>query len=347
MRGIIHFGMPKTGTSSIQDTFHKVQVPDFRYFDWSGANHSSLLAGIVGDKNSPFIQRITPERVRNRVADWQRRFEEGIARNPVGNLIFSAERLYRSSLEKKRTFKDFLDQYCDSYLVIGYVRAPGSFLQSGFQQNVKTGLDQFRLKGAWPRYRQHISELDTVFGVENVMVRLFDRAHLHNGDVVQDFARAIGADLDPADIVTTNESLSLESLALLFTERVHGEGVDKMDRVSLASNRRLVARLAAVKGHKFAFDAAMIEALVAENSDDIAWIEDRMGTRFPPTGTTSDNMIGSAKDIFAHARAAQPILNTQIMQAAAEFTAETPKDIVRFLDAFVAGSTHMARPRKR
>jgi hypothetical protein len=345
MRGIIHFGMPKTGSSSIQDTFHKVQIPDFRYFDWTGANHSSLLAGIVEDGNSPFIQKSTPERVRRQVANWQRRFEDGVARNPVGNIIFSAERLYRSSLNKKHALKAFLDRYCDSYLVIGYVRAPGSFLQSGFQQNVKTGLDQFRVKGAWPRYKHHISDLDTVFGAENVMVRLFDRAHLHNGDVVQDFAQAIGADLDPADIVTANESLSLESLALLFTERVHGDGVDKMDRKSLTSNRRLVARLAAVKGRKFAFDTAMIDALIAENSEDIAWIEERVGTRFPATATPAGSMIGSAKDLFAHAREAQPVLDEQITRAAAEYTAETPQDIVRFLDAFVTGSTHMAKPR--
>jgi len=344
MRGIIHFGMPKTGSSSIQDTFHKAKIPDFRYFDWNGANHSNLLAGIVGGDNAPFIQKMTRERVRNRVADWRHRFEEGIARNPVGNIIFSAERLYRSSPDKKRALKAFLDQYCNSYLVIGYIRAPGSFLQSRFQQNVKTGLDQFRVKRAWPRYRHHISEFDAIFGAENVVVRLFDRAHLHNGDVVQDFAHVIGADLDPADIITANENLSLEALALLFTERVHGDGVD---RDSLASNRQLVTRLAAVKGRKFSFDPAMIDALITENSGDIAWIEERMGTRFPPTDTPSDNTIGSAKDLFAHAREAQPVLNEQIMQAAAEYTAETPREIARFLEAYATGSAHLAKPRAR
>ena len=70
-----------------------------------------------------------------------------------------------------------------------------------------------------PLYWESITRLDETFGRETVEILPFDRKAIAEGDVVIDFCRRIGIEIRPDQIVTTNESMSLEAASLLYLHR--------------------------------------------------------------------------------------------------------------------------------
>ena len=271
MKAILHIGMPKTGSSSIQDTLASADLGNARYFDWRAPNHSSLLAVVSKDMSHGFSKRHSIEDLDKIIASTAQTFRDNAERDGTESFIISAERLFNSPPENLRVFKAFLDQFATSYSVIGYVREPSSFLVSAFQQNIKMGKCGLQLGKIWPDYRRRISNFDHLFGQENVTVRLFDRAALKNGDVVQDFAEFAKIDLKPQDIVKTNESLSAEAVAFLFLDRHFGKSFDAQESKQPALTSKLVQKLSLHKGRRFTFAPELIDPVLERHRSARRW----------------------------------------------------------------------------
>ena len=68
--------------------------------------------------------------------------------------------------------------------VVAYVKRPISFMQSAFQQRIKTNLRRLDVaSGLWPKYRDRLEKMDEIFGRENVDLHVFDSSTLIKGDV--------------------------------------------------------------------------------------------------------------------------------------------------------------------
>ncbi|MGR3609961.1 MAG: hypothetical protein ACU0BN_14065, partial [Sulfitobacter sp.] len=255
------------------------------------------------------------------------RFDSGITETGADTVLISAERLSTLSLEQVREVKEFFGQFADDFKIIAYIREPASYLASAFQQNVKTGLGKFDIARSVPKYRAFISAYDTFFGQENVELRLFDRFSLHQGNVVLDFAQAIGFPLDPEDVKIDNESLSAEALALLFADRRLGPSFDRMGPENNLANRQFIERLSRIKGRKFILDPEKIAAILASSAADIEWVQDRMGQRFPAPEQNADVIFKSAQDLLDLAMDSHDFLR----QALLPKQAKTPRDITEFV----------------
>ncbi len=326
MKAILHIGMPKTGTSSIQNTFAAAKVNGLRYFDWYMPNHGSLVAAINHDPSLPFVAKRSAEELDSFVGKYRARFEQGLSESDTGTFLVSAERLYTLTMEQAQQIKAFFSQYTNDFQIIVYVREPTSYMASAFQQNVKTGLDRFDIVRSVPLYRPAISIYDKLFGRKNVEIRLFDRASLYQGDVVLDFAKAIGFPLDPSDVQKDNESLSAEAVALLFADRRLGPGFNRMGPENNAENRRFIERLSTIQGRKFILDPEKTTALLANRAADIEWVQSRMGRRFPAPKKTGEVVFSSTQDLLDLAMASHDLLR----QALLPTKAETPRDITDF-----------------
>lgn len=288
MRAIIHAGMHKTGSSSIQDTFCARTPDGFAYAPWRIANHAGLMtlfAEPAPEKSRPFVNARNPAKAfADAEAEWMPKLREMCgATGPHHTVIFSAERVFAMPLPVKQNLRAFFAEYCDEIRVIVYIRPPASKAASSVQQVLK-GFDlDVQLAERWPNYRRRVEALDKAFGAENVELAPFSRDTLKDGDVVADFAHRIGADLDPADIIHSNESMSLEAMAFLYAQRRYGDGMAKDETGHRPRNIAMVQKITSLGSGRVTFSPEYLAKMMAEHHADVEWMENRLGASLAET----------------------------------------------------------------
>lgn len=308
MRIVIHIGMHKTGSSSIQHTFARLQHPDLEYIDWGNSgNHCALFVLLFEDAEKlaeyhGFKAR-GPEFARTLPAlreDWSARVSQQLARAGDKTVVFSAEDIsspvFESALPR---LHDFFSGWAESVSAIGYARPPGGFMASAFQQILKdSGVADLNSRWVLPDYRARFERIDRIFGPENVKLKDFSMDRLKDADVVQDFAREIGVSpLTEDQIIRTNESLSLEAVASLYVQRKMGQGFVQGFEGAHAANSSFIARLATIGRRKFAFSPRMLAPILERERDDIAWMEVRLGHAFSESEAAHPDAIDSLDDL--------------------------------------------------
>ena len=139
-----------------------------------------------------------------------------------------------------------------------------------------------------------------IFGKENVELIRYGSDSLYNGDAVQDFAKRIGVKVLADEIVRTNESLSLEATALLFTFRLYSmqplgyEGVNR-------DNNYLVEALSSIGSTKLVFSQDAVAPVLSSQQDDIDWISERLNCSILDQPVESYQCINNEKDLFSMA----------------------------------------------
>ena len=145
-RVVLHVGMPKTGTTSLQSTlFWKEPDPKFRLitldtFFGNRALWASFSEG--GDRTSRFFSAALPNwylpRFRRESTAYLRKALQVCKLRRITPAL-SAEEVWAFSKEPLSTSKSFLEQEGFYVHVVGYIRPLVEFYQSTLQQVVKTG----------------------------------------------------------------------------------------------------------------------------------------------------------------------------------------------------------------
>jgi hypothetical protein len=274
-RCIIHIGMHKTGSTSIQRSFDGFDDKAFFYARLGErGNHSLSIYSIFANRperhhlhRSAGHDQAGVERYNKKVWD---RLNRSIAAARHRTFIISGEditALPETDLEKLR---DYFDTRFDDVTVVGYVRPPAGFITSSFQQRVKSGalsaFDPFRM---YRNYEKSFGKFDRVFGSERVELWKFDPNAFPQGDVVADFCSRMGIALPKRRFVRVNESLSRQAVAALYIYNKFGKH---------PGARALVDRLGALfKGGKLRLSPDIVRPVLERNRADIAWMEARLG----------------------------------------------------------------------
>lgn len=213
---VVHIGLEKTGTTSIQQTLSANSASLAAcgvYFD---TFFSSSAPGSAGNSVGLVLAaQSSQRRAWRRGSPWhaESSFEAYEYLGPSGSLcsssplkkiIFSAEHLSSqlTEISEIRKLADFLRSLSSQVKVISYVRRPDLFINSLINEFVKAGgtfnlsrqddLVQKVIDGGKARFCNTLLNYIDVFGVENVILRRFDKGYLHNEDVVDDFFRTCG-----------------------------------------------------------------------------------------------------------------------------------------------------------
>lgn len=178
-RCIIHIGMHKTGSASIQHSLHGFSDDRFVYAGLGKTgNHSIAMSCLFAER--PELHRVHRARDMAAVADYMTKIRadlERVVKAAQGRtLIISGEgisaRLQQPELARIREY--FRGRFKE-VTIVGYVRPPGGYITSGFQQRVKDGaVTKFNLRREYPDYRTRFAKFDDVFGRENVELRKFE-----------------------------------------------------------------------------------------------------------------------------------------------------------------------------
>lgn len=281
---IIHIGMHKTGSSSIQASLYDMRhtLTGFHYLDMGVDNPTGKLfdAFLYADMRlQQLLSRgvtFTVSEILERKKKELEQFKKQVGDAQGKDLIISAEGLCHLSLDQLTDMKDILDPFYDEFKVVTYVRPPMAFMSSLFQQHLKGNFQQLNLSRIWPNYRERFEKFETLFGDSSVEYWMFNPAHLLGRCVVTDFCTRLCIPFDKERVIRQNEGLSLNAAVLLYIYRLYGPGFGT-SRGVLGENNRLVEKLATLKGPKLQFSEALLADLLREKREDISWMEERMG----------------------------------------------------------------------
>lgn len=303
MKIILHAGMHKTGSSTIQETFGTLEQDAYRYAPWSTNNHSGLYIlgfldeGKLEDFHNYKARGIKLPVLLKRREKLHRTLHEALENCDRPMFLISGEAMSGSHDSTAMRLADFCRQYTDDIEVIAYVRPPASYMQSAFQQRVKGRSDTTGESVLpTPRYKARFSPLEAAFGRDRVKLKMFDRARLKDGDVAVDFGTEIGVPITKDQVVNTNESISLEATALVYVFKAF----QKPKPPSHDANRRkrdFVAKLAHIGDGKLRFSPRILEPKIKSISKELDWIADRLGERIEDMPEPCEDQISSMGDL--------------------------------------------------
>lgn len=300
-RIIVHIGLDKTGSSSLQTTLFSRPLPGITYVHLGAANPSHPLMLIFEpdfEQQAKHIKSVTGRKVTQKVRDeMTARLDATLQAVPADcHAVLSAESIPRFSVPALEAMKAFLARHFDDIEVVGYVRPPVSYMQSRFQHGIRTGRKRNFEVGVG--YKDRLLNIDTVFGAENVTLIKFDREMLRDGDVVKDFVHRAGSSISPEEIIKTNESMSLETMSVLFVRNVYGQG-----NVSPRRNWLLVNALSDLGSGMLKFSADFVAPILEKRRKDIDWVEDRLGVPFWDTASNGPDTLADQESFVALALA--------------------------------------------
>lgn len=301
---ILHVGMHKTGSSSIQQTFSRLKMKDCLYLDLGLANHSCFIATMTLERPENYHAHRLEGRTTAEVKSLKIKnldiFRAALKNANKRRVIISAEWLSSGQLssDQLKILKNELHAYCKKIKVVGYIRPPIGYMESAFQQHLKGGshinLKKLKIK---PNYRIRFEPIDQAFGVDNVELIPFRSKDLYMEDVVFDFAHRLNIDISKEEAIRSNESLSLEASSFLY---LHRNFIEKPVgyRNFYRDNNRLVEAVAKLKARKIKFSSKLVSPLINEQRDDIDWISRRLGVSILDEANSSSFVVSSEADIF-------------------------------------------------
>jgi tetratricopeptide (TPR) repeat protein len=222
---ILHIGLPKTGTTSIQETLaaHRELLLEQGIL-YPVSPGQMLPASILGPNLNikhfhPTIWNGMAPAVRLNL--FRSEFDRELRDRPahVGKVLISAEHC-GAFLNSRALICDlaaFLRPYFEHYKIIAYVRRQDDFVASVYNERLRVGdlaspsAPLRSLPSVWVyNFDLLFDAWASVFGEQAIRVRVYERESLHNGDVVDDFLATCGIDLS----VTSDHSARRRNVSM-------------------------------------------------------------------------------------------------------------------------------------
>jgi len=350
-RIIVHIGMHKTGSSSIQQTLHTgLADPAFEYADLDKPNHSQGVYSLFCDSPETYHAHRKrgwgEEEIEQFNAATRERVLQGFKGCKAPTVVISGEGICHLEKAELIQFRDFLADYFTEIEVVGYVRPPGSFMESMFQQRVKGSLNRLNAKSLYPKYQKKLGKFDMVFGPQNVHLWKFDPKSFPSGDVVLDFCCRLGIDMHPRAVRRVNEALSKEALSVLFAYRKFGPGYG-VGPDAIPDNHRLAMALRAITGGKIRLAPDVVRRVLDTKREDIQWMEERLGESLAESLQESDDDVRSEADLLcihpSTVEALKGLVGEEFLPEG--INGETPQEVARLVHALRVKLAEEAKPK--
>lgn len=294
---IVHVGMRKTGSTSIQESLAaNLADPRFRYLQFGMPNGSLAIRNAYGPLNGFRPHADINDSVETRLIARRRAMK--LITKALNNLrakmgIISAENISSLSRRELIFLFDLLQRYDNNIMVVAYLRRPKSYLESVYQEKLKSMFVPLSAPGTVYRYRTVFQRFDDILGREHVSLRAFDPKILHKGCVVQDLCSQCGIEFEPAGVIRANESLSAAAIQLLYIYRKHYPRFHQRDK-------QIVQTLTKLQGFKFHLHSTLLTKKTRVEDDEITWASERVGADMSEDYTRDDgSAIRNENDMIA------------------------------------------------
>ena len=232
-RLILHIGLCKTGSTSIQNILYgnkeKLADNDICYPDFSRNNHNENISFAFLDEpwNNHFFRKrdITKDNYKQKQKEYIDRLIKWCKKD-YSLFIVSFEVITWYTENEIKNILSFFREYFEVIQVLAYVREPYSFTRSFFQQVVMADV----CTGGMKDYLKYTIDLRVIenyravrfwknaVGKDNMIIRPFNKTALKEKGLIQDFLTSCGIQLNGTkgfENVYANESIGKNSLLLL------------------------------------------------------------------------------------------------------------------------------------
>lgn len=240
MRAIVHVGLPKTGTTSIQSwlqqnapallergvAYDRIHYPGLK----RRRAHVELGICQAAEANVEMPHTVTRRvyglsnlAAQKEVADtYAKTFAKAVKKHPGATWVFSSEDLgsLTRTPELARALDTWLRRFFDDVHYVCYIRRQEDWLLSRYSQTLRQGmahtLDEFLEKRARHDFHAMASAWRDGIGADHFDLRLLEPDAMKDGDLIADFCDAIG--VDPAGLPAPerkNEALSVPAAEFL------------------------------------------------------------------------------------------------------------------------------------
>jgi len=329
-RCVLHVGMYKTGTTSIQQSLRNFEDERFVYANYGGhPNHTRALFALLGLDHPE-----SPAPGGRETAKALARFRQCMAAARGRTLVLSGEGIVALPPAPLVRLREILHERFDEIAVIAAVREPVGFMTSAFQQRVKRQHRDHIQMLKYRSYRNTFRKFDDVFGRQNVTLWKFDPATYPGGCAVRDFCTRLGIALPESRIVRLNSSISREALGLLFIYRKLGRAFGSTTMRG-GQNFRLEQALLPIGRTRVRFHPDALQPVLGKNLEDIEWMEARLGQSLrDELGAPRPGDIRDESDLLVPDPGAVDELLAQLGKAAPRGNrGESPEDVVRLVHA--------------
>lgn len=314
---ILHVGMPKTGTSSIQESlYHGLEDPRFRLISLGWKNAAAYLEPLFGDRPEMFwrfrAKRYSSPRIHRIRQAWERRLRRALrrARSRSQTPILTAERCWQAPPSELERLRDFLVAEGFRPRVVAYVRPIKSYAESLFQQDVKWDRSTFdpllglrddggSTLSAWSH---RLAICARIYGRDNLIIRPFVRSALVEGCAVRDFCRTLGIAIDPRKVVRANESLCADAVRFLYA---HNRFVQAGPPPSFFGRVLLVKHFEDLDGEPFRYHSEVFAPVADQIASETSAVRDRYGIDISADLQAADGgpCVREEADLFRYSRA--------------------------------------------
>jgi hypothetical protein len=280
---VVHVGVHKTGTTSIQRVFGRYRSSlleqGYLYPAYSH-NHYDVHTSFSSEPLKAVMVRVRGIKTEDEIEEIRRRVLASIAdevhAHPDARLLLCAEDLSALDEAGARRFHDWLVSIGVTRTTIHiYLRDPITFWESLIQQSIKGGhridfVDEAVTLSRVRPLRPSLEAYAAAFGAENVRTHLFGPEHLIGGDVVKDFAAKIGVGVDGWEMLRANESLSRD--AMLFLNEMNGRVAAYGDHGRSLLRDGLLQAVRTFGGEKFRADLTTARRIFDKSAGDRAYL---------------------------------------------------------------------------
>lgn len=354
---LLHAGLPKTGTTSIQNALHAARETLLRtdglLYPGFAANHTNAMCTLfMADPAAHIANRMAGLKAGEAVADLKARFrdalERDLARPDWDRVLISAEGVANLDRAELLALKAWFSHYVDEIDVLYYVREPVAYTTSVAQQALKGGatLAELNRQPPLPNFRGRIGNAIAAFGLDAVRIRDFGAALKVDGGLVADFCIQldIGAEGTEAVLAQSgfdNEFLSLEGARMLSQLNMMRPLFDAGGRAARRTGKETLA-FEKLPGNKFALPLPVRTRVHASTRADVAWLNQNFGLELygTPPPTAEDHAVDPKKQ--ADASHASILLISDLMNAVDALTAS-----IQARNLSANGDHHQAAQRMR
>lgn len=301
-RCILHIGMHKTGSTSIQSSLKGFKDNAFYYAELSAdPNHSLAMYSLFSQHPARHHLHLGKQKadIDRYVAAARKNLAQSIELANGRTLVISGEGISLLPYDNIKAIHQFLAQKFDDIQVVAYVRPPIGYMTSVFQETVKVVANsRFNIEREYKNYQNTFSKFDEIFKPGNVQLWKFDPKAFPEGCVVQDFCLRLGIPLPKQNIVRVNESLCLQAVALIYIYRKFGQSFNA-PALKGKDSIQLGEAIKTIGNDRLRCSSEILLPILEHNSQDIQWMEKRLGQSLAEDiGQTLDTDIRNEADLI-------------------------------------------------